>query len=156
MQATELMINPVLCTPSTSARKAATMMKQYDVGVILVVENLVSRKLVGVITDRDLILRLPAGRAPENMTVEECMTHGDLLCCKPDDDIEQVLAIMARRHVRRVPVLSQGDKVEGLITDRVLLAYAVEKAPDLCLPLARVIHSKTRRPEDIEAGLSFP
>ena len=156
MQATELMINPVLCTPSTTARKAATMMKQFDVGVILVVENLVNRKLVGIVTDRDLILRLPADRSPEKMSVEECMTHGDLLCCKLDDAIEQVLQVMAKRHVRRVPVLDESGKVEGLITDRVLLAYAVEKDPDLCVALARVIHSKTRRPEDIEAGTSFP
>jgi CBS domain-containing protein len=132
------------------------MMKQFDTGVILVVENLINRKLVGIITDRDLILRLPHDRAPENMTVEECMTHGDLLCCKAEDDIEQVLKVMAKRHVRRVPVLSQDNRVEGVITDRILLEYAVEKAPELCLALAHVIASKTRRPDDINAGTSFP
>jgi len=126
------------------------------VGVVLVVENLINRKLVGVITDRDLILRLPADRAPDKMAVEECMTHGDLLCCKPDDNIEQILDVMAKRHVRRVPVLSQGNKVEGIISDRVLLNYAVENAPELCLALAHVIASKTRRPDDIDAGISFP
>ena len=156
MQATELMISPVLCTPATSARKAAAMMKQFDVGHLLVVENLINRKLVGIITDRDLILRLPADRTPEHMTVEECMTHGDLLCCKAEDDIEQVLKIMAKRHVRRVPVLSRDNTVEGVITDRILLEYAVEKAPELCLALAHVIASKTRRPDDMNAGTSFP
>jgi CBS domain-containing protein len=132
------------------------MMKQFDVGVLLVVENLVNRKLVGIITDRDLILRLPADRAPEKMTVEECMTHGDLLCCKPQDNIEQVLEVMAKRHVRRVPVLSEGNRVEGVITDRVLLEYAVDNAPELCLALAHVIASKTRKPDDMNAGTSFP
>ena len=156
MQAIDLMISPVLCTSSTSARKAASMMKQFDVGVLLVVENLVNRKLVGIITDRDLILRLPADRAPEKMTVEECMTHGDLLCCKPQDNIEQVLEVMAKRHVRRVPVLSEGNRVEGVITDRVLLEYAVDNAPELCLALAHVIASKTRKPDDMNAGTSFP
>jgi CBS domain-containing protein len=89
MQATEIMISPVLCTPTTTARQVAHMMKQFDVGVILIVENLINRKLVGMITDRDLILRLPHDRAPDQMMVQECMTQGDLLCCKPDNDINE-------------------------------------------------------------------
>jgi len=139
MQATEIMISPVLCTPTTTAREVAHMMKQFDVGVILVVEDLVSRKLVGMITDRDLILRLPHDRTPDQMMVQECMTQGDLLCCKPEDDITQVLEVMAKRHVRRVPVLSESKRVEGVVTDRNLLEYAVTNAPDLLLALARVI-----------------
>ena len=156
MRAIELMITPVLCTPTTTARQVATMMKQLDTGVILVVEDINSRKLIGLITDRDLILRLPADRAPENMTIEECMTRGNLLCCKPQDDIKQILEVMARRHVRRVPVVGEGSTVEGIIDDRVLLDYAVTNDPDLCLALARVISSKTRIPGSLNSGISFP
>jgi CBS domain-containing protein len=54
MQATEVMSSPALCAPTTSAR-AASIMRQFDTGILLIVEDVSSRKLVGIITDRDLL-----------------------------------------------------------------------------------------------------
>ncbi len=156
MQVTEIMSSPVLCIPATSARKAANLMRQYDTGNLLIVEDLTSRKLLGIITDRDLVLRLLTDRDPDKTTVQECMTHVDLLCCKPEDDVTQVLEAMANRRVRRVPVVSQGNRVEGVVTDRGVLQYAEIDPIKICDALARVIASKTRMPDSLDSGTSFP
>ena len=55
MQATEVMSSPALCAPTTSARKAASIMRQFDTGILLIVEDVSRRKLVGIVTDRDLL-----------------------------------------------------------------------------------------------------
>jgi CBS domain-containing protein len=55
MQATEVMSSPALCAPTTSARKAASIMRKFDTGILLIVEDDSRRKLVGTITDRDLL-----------------------------------------------------------------------------------------------------
>ena len=156
MQVAEVMNSPVLCTPATGARKAASLMRQYDVGVLVIVKDLANRKLAGIITDRDLVLRLLTDRDPDKTTVQECMTHGDILRCKPEDDVAQVLEAMANRRVRRVPVVSEGDRVEGVLTDRGVLQYAEIDPIKLCTAMARVIASKTRMPDSLDSGTSFP
>ncbi len=156
MQVTEIMSSPVLCTPATSARKAAHLMQQFNVGNLLIVEDMASRKLIGVITDRDLVLRILVDRDPDKTTLQDCMTHSNLLCCKASDDVEQVLEAMAKRHLRRVPVVSQGNRVEGIITDRDLLQSAEIDSTDLCLALRRVITSKIRMPNALDSPTSYP
>ena len=156
MQVTEVMSNPGLCAPTTSVRKAASIMRQFDTGILLIVEDVSSRKLVGILTDRDLVLRVLTDRDPEKTTVQECMTHRDLLCCKPEDDIAQVMEAMATRHVRRVPVVSQGKRVVGILTDRDLLQNPEIDSTELCVALRRVTASKIRMPNALDSMTSFP
>ena len=156
MQVTEIMSGPVLCTPETGVRKAAEMMQKFNTGNLLVVENKATRKLVGVITDRDLVLRILVDRDPDKTTVQDCMTYADLLCCKPDDEVEQILETMAKRHVRRVPVVGQGNRVVGVLTDVGVLQYAEIKPIEVCRELGRIIASQGRKPDSLDAESSFP
>ncbi|MGH9363110.1 MAG: CBS domain-containing protein [Thermoanaerobaculia bacterium] len=113
MKVREIMTeNPACCTPDQTVREAARLMAQNDCGSIPVVEGS-SRRLVGVITDRDLAIRVLAeGRGPDT-PVGEVMTR-DPVFCGPDDDVEKVERLMAERQVRRIPVVEDG-RVVGVV-----------------------------------------
>ena len=114
MKAQELMTKaPACCTPETSVREAAQLMLEHDCGCIAVVEK-GTKRLIGVVTDRDIACRCVAqGGGPETR-VKEVMTT-DPRSCHPEDDVAAVEQIMMQAQVRRVPVVDgQGDCV-GMI-----------------------------------------
>jgi CBS domain-containing protein len=104
MKASELMTaDPACCTAEDTIRLAAQLMREHDCGCIPVVEDTDSKRLVGVITDRDITCRCTSeGKGPET-PVREAMS-GDPKCCESTDDVETVEKIMAEAQVRRVPV----------------------------------------------------
>jgi CBS domain-containing protein len=102
---------PTTCQTSASVVDAAKLMARQDVGPIPVVE---SDRLVGLVTDRDIAVRVVAeGRDPTSTTVGEIASK-DLATVAPDDDLEQALTLMAKRQVRRLPVVD-GDRVVGIV-----------------------------------------
>lgn len=104
--------NPACCTPEQTVREAARLMAQNDCGSIPVVEES-ARRLLGVVTDRDLAIRVLAeGRGPDT-PVREAMT-ADPVTCGPDADVEKVERLMAERQVRRIPVVENG-RVVGVV-----------------------------------------
>lgn len=115
MKAREIMTeNPACITPDTSARQAARLMEEHDVGSLPVVENETSRRLVGVVTDRDLALRVLArGESPE-VQVREVMS-GNVHCCRADDSLDDVENAMARNQVRRIPIVDENNRVLGMV-----------------------------------------
>jgi CBS domain-containing protein len=93
--------DPACCTPDSTAREAASLMKEHDCGSIPVVEKLETRRLVGTVTDRDLAVRgLAAGKGPDT----------------PDDEVEIVREVMIARQVRRVPVVDENGAVVGIVS----------------------------------------
>jgi CBS domain-containing protein len=114
MKAQDLMTTePACCTPSTTVREAAQLMRDHDCGCIPVVEG-ESLKLVGVVTDRDIACRCIAeGKSPET-PVREIMTTKPQRC-HPEDDIVAVEQIMIEAQVRRVPVVDARDCCVGMI-----------------------------------------
>jgi CBS domain-containing protein len=90
-------------------------MRDQDVGSIPVVERTDQKKLVGIVTDRDLVLRILAEtRDPESTAVEAVMTKS-LATCSPDDDIQACLDAMERLQVRRLPVVDNQGRLVGII-----------------------------------------
>jgi len=96
----------------SSARKSdkvidvAQKMKQEDAGFIPVVEN--GGTLIGVITDRDIVIRCIAeGHDPRSETAEHLMSR-QVTIIAPDDDIEQAAKMMEREEIRRLPVAEKG------------------------------------------------
>jgi CBS domain-containing protein len=96
----------------TSARKndkvsdVAKKMKQEDAGFIPVVEN--GGTLIGVITDRDIVIRCIAeGHDPRSETAEHLMSR-QVTIIAPDEDIEQAAKMMEREEIRRLPVAENG------------------------------------------------
>jgi CBS domain-containing protein len=106
--------DPASCTPDTTAREAATLMRDHDCGSIPVVESRQSKKLVGTVTDRDLSIRgLAAGKGAET-PVRDLMT-ADPVTCGPDDEVEIVREVMVARLVRRVPVVDENGQLVGIV-----------------------------------------
>ena len=106
--------DPACCTPESTARDAAVLMKEHDCGSVPVVERLETRRLVGTVTDRDLAVRgLAAGKGPDT-PVRELMTN-DPISAAPDDEVEIVREVMVAQQVRRVPVVDENGAVVGIV-----------------------------------------
>lgn len=116
MKANELMTkNPSCVTPQTTAQEAASLMEREDIGSLPVVESRDSMRLVGIVTDRDLTLRV-LGRGESGSTpVSSAMSSGDLACVRPEDDLDKIERLMSEHQVRRIPVLDDNKRVVGMI-----------------------------------------
>ena len=115
MQAREVMTpDPVCCTPSMSAQGVACLMRENDCGAIPVVERDGSRKLVGVVTDRDIAVRGVADGHGTDTPVQELMT-AEPQACQQEDDVRQVEEVMKRNRVRRVPIIDTRGLLVGII-----------------------------------------
>ena len=99
------------CEPSATVREAAALMAREDIGPVPVVED---GRLVGIVTDRDLVIRVLAeGRDPDHSTVGEIASK-DLVTVSPDDELEDAMRLLAENQVRRLPVLD-GDRLVGIV-----------------------------------------
>ena len=108
--------NPVSCVPDDAVMKVAQVMKNEDVGPIPIVENRQTQKLVGMVTDRDLAMKLVAeGRDGRNTTVAEVMSR-QIVTCHADDDLQKALDAMAENQLRRIPVVDEDGAVIGIIS----------------------------------------
>ena len=107
--------NPVCCLPSDLVIKAAELMKSENIGSILVIDNEQTQKLVGIVTDRDLALKIVAeGRDAKSTNVEAVMTR-KVVTCLAGDDVQKALDAMAEHQLRRIPVVDNDNKVLGII-----------------------------------------
>ena len=106
---------PVCCEPADSISKAAEVMKREDVGSVPVVESRNDARLVGIVTDRDIVVKVVAdGRNVEGTTVQDAMTP-DPVCCREDDDVSRAVSLMEERQVRRMPVVGADGRLAGII-----------------------------------------
>lgn len=108
--------DPACCLPQDSVDIAARLMRIQDVGMIPVVEGQNVPKLVGVLTDRDLaILVVAPGREPRKTKVSDVMTR-NVVTCNENDSVEDALDSMKSHQVRRIPVVSKGHSVVGVLS----------------------------------------
>src|SRR6266511_3440687 len=116
MKCTEIMTKePVCCLPGDTVEMAAQLMKDEDVGSIPVVADYETNRLLGIVTDRDLALKVVApGRYGPSVTVEDVMTR-DPVVCNVDANLEQVVATMEEHQVRRIPVVDKQNRIIGII-----------------------------------------
>lgn len=108
-------------TPRASAREACREMAQRQIGCVVVVSD--DEKPIGIVTDRDVALRVVAeGRDPERTPVEDIMSTG-LTTLPVDASFESATRLMRDRQVRRIPLVGADGRVEGLVSldDFVLL-----------------------------------
>jgi len=107
--------NPVCCEVLDTVEKAAQMMQTENVGSVPVVETRENKKLRGIVTDRDLALKIIAEqRDPANTTIEEVMTLNPVTC-RPEDDLEHAMKLMSDHQVRRIPVVNEKNEIIGII-----------------------------------------
>jgi CBS domain-containing protein len=116
MKVSELMTpDPVCCTPETTIEDVARMMRANDCGEIPVVQSAQTRRLVGVITDRDVVCRAVAdGKAPATTNVSACMST-PVVTVGPDTSLEDCRTLMEEHQIRRVPVVN-GNDICGIVS----------------------------------------
>lgn len=106
--------NPVCCSSSDTIERVAQMMKIQDVGSIPVVEHHSPKQVVGIVTDRDLVVNVLANGRSSQSPITLAMTP-DPVTCSEDDDLDYVLQLMSDHQVRRIPVLNSNNEIVGII-----------------------------------------
>jgi CBS domain-containing protein len=126
---TELMTrDPTCATPQTPIVEVARMMLEEDCGLIPVVENLQDYRLVGVITDRDIVCRViardmdPGGTMAHQAMTENVATLGE------DASVDDCVRVMAEYQVRRVPILTGDGRLAGIVAQADLARASVDDA----------------------------
>jgi CBS domain-containing protein len=100
--------------PQASLAEAAKKMASQDIGSLPVCAE--PRRVVGIITDRDITVRAVArGMDPNQTRVEEVMTR-DVLCCSSEAEVEDACQLMEKRQVRRLLVTGQDDTPVGIVS----------------------------------------
>ena len=108
--------DPTCCVGSDTADRAACIMRDEDTGIVPVIENEQSQKIVGVVTDRDLCMAVvAAARDPRTVHVDECMTTA-VVACSPNDAIEKATELMRDNQVRRIPVVNEARELQGILS----------------------------------------
>ena len=108
-------MDPTCCLASDPVARAAEIMKTEDVGSVPVVADETTKHLVGILTDRDIVLQIVAeGKDAMTVAVEEAMTRNPVTC-KPEEDIQNAFDRMSQHQVRRIPVVDGRDRVVGII-----------------------------------------
>ncbi len=114
MKIAELMtpgVDPI--NPGATVQEAATQMAELDVGAVVIGTE---DELLGILTDRDIILRVVVdGRNPAEIPVRDVMSS-TLFSCASDDIAESVLAEMRDRQIRRMPVYDENHRAVGIVT----------------------------------------
>ncbi len=131
--------DPVCCLPNDSVAKTAALMKSENIGSLPVIENEQTRKLVGIVTDRDLALKVVAeGRDPQTTKVEAVMTH-NVVTCRAEDDLQKALDAMAKHQLRRIPVVDNDNKILGIIAqaDVATRANQPEKTAEMVMEISQ-------------------
>jgi CBS domain-containing protein len=106
----------VTCTPQNTIVEVARLMKSEDIGPILIVDNEQSRTLVGIMTDRDIVVKVIAdGQDPKTTPVGDAMSK-KLVTCRPDDDVDVAMKAMSQFQLRRIPVVGENMKLLGIIS----------------------------------------
>jgi CBS domain-containing protein len=128
MQVKEMMSDRVICvTPENSLQEAAGFMCDYDIGSLPVVESAETKRLVGMITDRDITCRSVAeGRNPLELKVRDVMSPGPVHCVHPGSSEQELWRSMEEHQVRRMPVIDDEGNCCGIVSQ----ADVARQAPE--------------------------
>ncbi|MFY8144906.1 MAG: CBS domain-containing protein [Caulobacter sp.] len=114
MKVSDAMTSQVsVARPSDTVRQVAETMAKVDSGVVPVVDE---DKVVGLVTDRDIVLRVVAEGRSFDSAVSEVMSDGEVLSVKEDDVLADATAKMANHQVRRLVVLNDAGKLTGILS----------------------------------------
>lgn len=117
-------MRPRSVTPDTPLSQVAELMEAEDVGVVPVVEG---DRLVGMVTDRDIVVRAVAkGKDPRGMPAAEISSR-ELVTVEPDRNLSDALQLMARYQVRRLPVIDEDERLVGVVSQADVALEAKEK-----------------------------
>jgi CBS domain-containing protein len=108
--------NVVCCRGDTKLEDVARLMADYDCGAVPIVDDERTRRVVGIVTDRDIVCRsLAAGKDPRELKASDCMT-APVHTCERESLVDDCLGTMEVYNVRRVPVLDREGACCGIVT----------------------------------------
>lgn len=108
--------NPSCVTPDATVREAAQVMKREDVGIVPVVDGQAEKRLVGLVTDRDIAIRCIADGKDGTCRVRDVMSSDDLATCSENDEVENVMSAMRTEKVRRIPIVDERGSLVGIVS----------------------------------------
>lgn len=105
--------NPITLRADSTLQEAAHVMRDSDIGSILVVED--GARLCGIVTDRDIVVRgLGADKDPKTTTLREVCSEA-LAHLTPDDEVDHAIKLMGKKGIRRIPVM-EGERAVGVVS----------------------------------------
>jgi CBS domain-containing protein len=123
---------PFYCSPDTNLGSAAELLWNQNCGILPIVDN---QKVIGVVTDRDLFIALGTrNRLPADITVGQ-VSSGTVHLCYADDDIHTALETMARKKVRRLPVVNRKGILQGILSMDDIILHAEMRKPGVVADL---------------------
>ena len=108
--------NPVCCLATDSAQTVAGLIRKHNVGSIPVVTDHESRRLIGIITDRDLCCSVVANGVNAGSTPIEKFISRSPASCREDENLDRCERLMQERQVRRVPIVDENGQVIGIVS----------------------------------------
>ncbi|SOC37201.1 CBS domain-containing protein [Ureibacillus acetophenoni] len=103
--------NVQFCTPHESLVTAAKIMRDVDCGSVPVCD---SNRVIGMITDRDIVIKcIATGNNVNEVHCHDVMTH-DVVTCSPDTDVHECARLMAQHQIRRIPVVNEKGELMGI------------------------------------------
>jgi CBS domain-containing protein len=130
---------------TTPLTVAARLMREHHVGSLVVVDDTGKGRVpVGILTDRDIVVAVVAREIdPRTLTAGEVMS-GELATVRPVDSAVDAFQLMRRRGIRRVPVVSEGGTLVGIVTTDDLLAAVAEQLSEVVRAIAAEQAQETR------------
>jgi CBS domain-containing protein len=143
---------PVWCSPQDDVQTLAKQMRDNNIGFVAVLSDPDERKLVGVVTDRDVSSKVvAAGYDPRFTKVEEIMSR-DVLSCGDGELLKKAFAKMQSAKIRRLPVIDRNDQLVGIISlDDIVRSKGFSPAP-LVKGIQRVLENSRRSTQKAAAG----
>ena len=136
--------NPVCCLPTDSAQKVARSMCEGDVGSMPVVDNQQSRKLLGMITDRDLCCSVVAGGLDPKSTAIEKFISLNPITCRDGENLDSCERLMQEHQIRRIPIVDGDGQVIGIVSQADVALK--EKPEKVAKTVAQVSKSESGTP----------
>ena len=103
------------CLPDDTVHVVAQSMKAQDVGAMPVIDSHDKKRLIGIVTDRDLALKVVAENRDARKTRVEDVMSRKMVACKTDDSWQMALDAMAKHQLRRIPVVEHEGRLAGII-----------------------------------------
>lgn len=108
--------NPVCCLPNDLVSVAARVMRREGVGAVPVINDEQQKQLIGIVTDRDLAIKVVAeSRDPNHAMVQDVMAS-TIVVCREREDLSSAIKAMEEHQIRQVPVIDDDGRIVGIIS----------------------------------------
>jgi len=136
--------NPVCCASGDTAQKVAQILRDHDIGSVPVVADQESRKLVGMITDRDICCSVVAdGLDPKTTTIENYIS-ADPVTCRDGENLDECERAMQEHQIRRIPVVDGEGQCIGIVSQADLVLK--DKPENVSKTVAEISKPESERP----------